>query len=112
MSTAADSGLEPAQYARCPECGEAYFPVHTLTPCGHDAAPTLHPFGEPGEVYAWTRSHGSDGSVLIAMTDFLGGELRVTAPVTGAETVAIGDRLIVLSSEDGGFVLAPEGTGR
>ena len=100
--------LEPARYARCSVCGEAYFPVHALTPCGHDGVPTVYPFTESGEVYAWTRSYGADGSVLIAMTDFLDGDLRVTAPVKEAESVEIGDRLVVLTSDGSDFMLAPE----
>lgn len=97
---------QPAQYARCPECGVPYFPVHTLTPCGHDTEPALHALDAPGAVYAWTRSHGADGPVLIAMTDFLGGELRVTAPIVDLDEIAVGDELVVRSTEDGGFVLA------
>lgn len=95
----------PAQYARCPVCGEASFPRHLLSPCGHDAQPDLVAFDDPGEVYSWTRTHGDDGAVL-AMADFLGGELRVTAPVVDAEPVAIGDRVVVVSREDGSFALA------
>jgi uncharacterized OB-fold protein len=97
----------PAHYARCPECGVAYFPVHTLTPCGHAQPPALHPFDEAGEVYSWTRSAGPDGSTPLAMVDFLGGELRVTAPVVGTDTVAIGDRMVVRLTEDPPFVLTP-----
>ncbi|HEY4153236.1 MAG TPA: hypothetical protein VGM38_07930, partial [Pseudolysinimonas sp.] len=80
-------------------------PRHELSPCGHDAEPDLVAFDGPGEVYSWTRTHGEAGTV-IAMTDFLGGELRVTAPVIGSDAVAIGDRLDVLSAPDGAFVLA------
>ena len=57
-----------------------------------------------------TRGRGptsGDSVTLIAMADFLGGELRVTAPVSGADEVAIGDRLMVLASPDGAFFLAP-----
>ena len=96
-----------AQYGRCPVCGDLFFPVHALTPCGHDAQPELHPFTEAGEVYSWTRSHGRGGAVLIAMTDFLGGALRVSAPVPGVDEVAIGDRLVVRAEDGGGFTLAP-----
>jgi uncharacterized OB-fold protein len=97
----------PAQYARCPVCGEASFPQHLLSPCGHDAPPELVAFDAPGEVYSWTRTHGDDGAVL-AMADFLEGELRVTAPVVGGEDVAIGDRVVVVSHADGSFALARE----
>jgi uncharacterized OB-fold protein len=114
MSTASDnseSALERAQYARCSVCDEAYFPLHTLTPCGHSAPPSLHSFTEPGEVYAWTRSHGSGGAVLIAMADFLDGDIRVTAPVPGVDAIAVGDHLTVLTSEDGSFILAQDRDG-
>jgi uncharacterized OB-fold protein len=108
MSSTIDrSKLASAQYARCTICNEAYFPVHALTPCGHDATPSLHTFEAPGTVYSWTRSHGADGAVLIAMTDFLDGELRITAPVTGVDSVDIGDELVVLSSDEVPFILAP-----
>jgi len=105
MST---TDLEPAVYARCPVCGQATFPVHALSPCGHDAEPILAPLEEAGEVFSWTRTHRSDGGVTpIAMADFFGGELRVAAPVLRVDEVAIGDRLVVLSSADGAFFLAP-----
>src|SRR5690606_4626645 len=100
---------QPARYARCATCNEAYFPVHTLSPCGHDGEPTLHEFDAPGEVHSWTRSHSGGSSTLIAMADFMGGEIRVTAPVPGADSIAIGDRLTVRNTADGGFVLAPVG---
>jgi uncharacterized OB-fold protein len=99
---------EPARFARCPVCNEASFPRHALSPCGHDAEPVLFPFGHAGEVYSWTRTHSSAGATVIAMTDFLGGELRVTAPVIDLDEVAIGDRLVVLSGTDGSFVLAAQ----
>jgi len=98
---------ELARYARCVVCGTAYFPVHVLAPCGHSEEPTLHAFDEAGVVYSWTRSHGADGAVPIAMADFLDGELRVTAPVVGADEVAIGDLLVVRLAEQPPFVLAP-----
>jgi len=104
MST---SDLEPAVYARCPICNQATFPVHTLSPCGHEVEPILVPFEDVGEVFSWTRTHQAGGATPIAMTDFLGGELRVTAPVLGVDNVAIGDRLVVLESTDGAFFLAP-----
>ena len=99
--------LEPAVYARCPICDHATFPVHTLSPCGHDAEPILSPLEDAGEVFSWTRTHQANGVTPIAMTDFLGGELRVTAPVLGVDEVAIGDRLVLLESTDGAFFLAP-----
>ena len=99
--------LQPAVYARCPVCDHATFPVHVLSPCGHDAEPIVAPLEDAGEVFSWTRTHQADGVTPIAMTDFLGGELRVTAPVVGVDEVAIGDRLVVLASADGDFFLAP-----
>ena len=99
--------LKPAVYARCPICNELSFPVHPLSPCGHEAEPILARFEDAGEVFSFTRTHQADGVTPIAMTDFLGGELRVTAPVLDVDDVAIGDRLIVLESDDGAFFLAP-----
>lgn len=99
--------LVRAIYARCPVCNEATFPVHPLSPCGHEADAILSPLEDAGEVFSWTRTHQSDGATVIAMTDFLGGELRVTAPVLRLDDVAIGDRLFVLSRDDGAFFLAP-----
>jgi len=99
--------LEPAVYARCPACNQATFPVHTLSPCGHGAEQILVPLEDAGEVFSWTRTHQADGVTPIAMTDFLGGELRVTAAVLGVDRVAIGDRLVVLTSADGAFFLTP-----
>jgi uncharacterized OB-fold protein len=101
--------LEPALYALCPICDQATFPIHDLSPCGHEAEPVLIPFDDVGEVFSWTRTHGADGPTPIAMTDFLGGELRVTAPVLGVTDIAIGDRLLVRNSADGAFFLVPAG---
>jgi uncharacterized OB-fold protein len=100
--------LQAAVYARCPSCNQATFPVHTLSPCGHEAEPILAPLEDAGEVFSWTRTHQADGVTPIAMADFLGGELRVTAPVLGVDEVSIGDRLVALASADGAFFLAPE----
>lgn len=96
--------ITPARYARCPDCGDLSFPQHLLLPCGHDGPPELVPFVEPGEVYSWTRTHGDDGT-LLAMADFLGGDLRVTARVEGADAVSIGDPVVVLARDDGSFSL-------
>lgn len=101
------SELEPARYARCPVCDQPTFPVHVLSPCGHEVPPVLVPFDDIGEVFSWTRTHGSEGPTAIAMTDFLGGELRVTAPVLGTSEIAIGDRLRIRNASDGAFFLIP-----
>ena len=103
------SEYEPARYARCPTCQEASFPRHELSPCGHDAEPELFLFEGRGDVYSWTRTHGNGSPSIIAMTDFLGGELRVTATVIDREEIKIGDRLVVLSRDDGSFVLSASG---
>lgn len=100
--------LEIAVFARCPVCAEATFPVHELPPCGHDAGPVLAPLEEAGEVFSWTRTHQGDDVTAIAMTDFLGGELRITAPVLGATDIAIGDHLRAMSAPDGAFFLVPQ----
>jgi uncharacterized OB-fold protein len=89
------SELEPALYARCPVCDQATFPVHALSPCGHEAAPLLVPFDDAGEVFSWTRTHSADGVMM------------VTAPVLGATEIAIGDRLRVRNTSDGAFFLVP-----
>lgn len=99
--------LVPALYARCPVCDQVTFPVHELSPCGHEARQILDTLGDPGEVFSWTRTHQAEGVTPIAMADFLGGELRVTAPVLEADEVAIGDRLVVLATADGAFYLTP-----
>jgi uncharacterized OB-fold protein len=80
-------------YSRCPECGDATFPAQTLSPCGHLNTAEEVPFTDEGVVYSWTRTHESDEHVLLAMADFLGGALRVTAPVLAATSIAIGDRV-------------------
>lgn len=97
--------LGPATYARCPACNQLTFPVHELSPCGHDADPVLVPFDEVGTVFSWTRTHQGDDVTVIAMTDFLDGDLRVTAPVVGVSRIAIGDELAVRSTDDGAFFL-------
>jgi uncharacterized OB-fold protein len=99
--------LEPAFYARCPVCDQSTFPVHELSPCGHDSAPLLVPLNDVGEAFSWTRTHGTNGVTPIAMVDFIGGELRVTAPVLGPTEIAIGDRLVVRNAPDGTFFLVP-----
>lgn len=108
MPTPDESVLLTTLYARCAECGDASFPVHLLTPCGHGAPVTLHPFTESGEVYSWTRTHGEDGTVVLAMADFLAGDLRVTAPVVGGTAVQIGDHVVVRAGGGYDFVLVAE----
>jgi uncharacterized OB-fold protein len=106
-TTTSAAATETPLYARCPVCHEASFPVHVLSPCGHGGDPILEPLTATGTVYSWTRSHSADGATLIAMADFLDGELRVTAPVLGADAVAIDDRLTVVTGGDLPFALAP-----
>jgi uncharacterized OB-fold protein len=97
----------PAEYAVCTVCGTPYFPVHPLSPCGHDGEPSLRAFDTAGTVYSWTLAHGPDGSTPMAMVDFLDGALRVTAPVVGTDAVTIGDRMSVHLADDPPFVLTP-----
>jgi uncharacterized OB-fold protein len=97
--------LIETDYATCPECGAVTFPVHQLSPCGHSAPPELHPLTEEGEVFSWTRTYGEHGPTVLAMADFLGGAIRVTAPVLDAAEVQIGDRLLVRGASDLPFVL-------
>jgi uncharacterized OB-fold protein len=107
------TGLSEVDYATCPVCGAVTFPVHELSPCGHSAAPELHPLTVAGEVFSWTRTHGEQGPTVLAMADFLGGAIRVTAPVLDAGDVQIGDRLVVRSGSGLPFVLvAPAGAAR
>ena len=98
----------PVQYGVCSTCGYLIFPVTVLQPCGHEGTPELRELDAEGVVYSWSRSWtGKETSVLIAMTDFLDGGLRITAPVNGADEVAIGDRLRVTSGDEGRFHLLP-----
>jgi uncharacterized OB-fold protein len=76
----------------CPTCGMRMVPVLDLPPCGHDAQPSIAPLDEPGIVYSWTRLWSSaEASQLMVMADFFDGGLRITAPLMGADAVAIGD---------------------
>jgi len=100
----------PPDYGTCPTCGEAMLPVLELTPCGHDAAPTVRPLDSLGSIYSWTRTHPADGTGrLIAMADFLEGSLRVTGPVVGVESIAIGDTVRAAIGDDTPIVLIPAG---
>jgi uncharacterized OB-fold protein len=101
--------LFDADYATCPVCGAVSFPVHELAPCGHSAEPELRPLTEEGEVFSWTRTYSEGGATVLAMTDFLGGAIRVTAPVLDASEVQIGDRLVVRRTSDLPFVLLTAG---
>ncbi len=91
MNTATDSCVE---YGECRVCGALTLPVLAMAPCGHDEPPIVRPLTAPGVVYSWTRTGGA-APTLLALVDFLGGALRVAAPVTGMETVAIGDHVLV-----------------
>jgi uncharacterized OB-fold protein len=85
---------ETLEYGSCPVCGYVMFPLLPQLPCGHDQNPTLTSLDEPGVVYSWTTVwRGEDQpDNVIAMADFLGGQLRITAPVLSGE-VAIGDKV-------------------
>jgi len=67
-------------------------PVLSISPCGHDGEPEILPLTSAGTVYSHTRVWASDKvSTVIVMADFLEGELRVAAPLLGADDIAIGD---------------------
>jgi hypothetical protein len=77
------------------------FPVLPLSPCGHADEPSIEALDEPGTVYSWTRVALGEGDVqLLAMVDFLGGSLRVIAPVADTDELAIGDQLVLTASTD------------
>lgn len=99
--------LETAVFARCPVCDEMTFPVHELSPCGHDAEPRLVPLTEAGRVFSWTRTHQQDAVTVLAMADFFDGALRITAPIRGVTEIAIGDLVRARSGDDGSFLLEP-----
>ena len=85
------------QYGRCPACGYVMLPVLTMSPCGHADEPQLIDLVEPGRVYSWTRVwEGEEQTAnVLVMADFLGGHLRVSAPLLGAGGVEIGDAVQV-----------------
>lgn len=91
----------------CPTCGMRMVPVLELPPCGHDSPPSIVPLDGPGVVYSWTRLWSSaESSQLMVMADFFDGGLRITAPLVGAETVAIGDRVHAFTGTETPVVLA------
>ena len=94
-------------YIRCPACGHAAFPEHALPTCGHAGPGTSYSFTEEGQVYAWTRVHGAGGTTLLAMADFLDGEVRVTAPLVGTAEVSVGDRVRVRRGAELPYELVP-----
>ncbi len=98
---------EPVEYGTCPACGYVMLPVLPMSPCGHDNTPVLALLDEPGIVYSWTtvRLGGEEESSTLAMADFLGGRLRVTAPVLEQGEIAIGDQVRVTVGRDTPFGL-------
>ena len=84
-------------------------PVLELPPCGHDGPTAVMPLESIGIVYSWTVTHTSGSPELMAMADFLDGMLRITAPVSGADTIAIGDSVRVYRGEATPIVIAPIG---
>lgn len=80
-------------YGECPACGALTLPVLPMAPCGHGDSPIVRPLTAPGVVYSWTRT-AAPVPTVIAMVDFFDGALRAAAPLTGAATIAIGDRVI------------------
>ncbi|MGH8913650.1 MAG: hypothetical protein ACRDZM_03945 [Acidimicrobiia bacterium] len=88
-----EEGRPQVEYGSCPVCGYVMLPVLEMSPCGHDAPPVLSPLDEAGVVYSWTRVWPDDTGQTLAMADFLGGRLRVTAPLLDGGEVVIGDRV-------------------
>jgi hypothetical protein len=84
------------------------FPVLPLSPCGHDDPPTLQPLDVAGQVHSWTRmATQGEPDTLLAMVDFLDGQLRVIAPVVGVDEIRIGDRLWLTTSDIHPYELRP-----
>ena len=95
------------QFGTCPRCGYLKYPVLPVSPCGHSDAVVVAPLEESGVVYSWTRvsiDPKSEGT-LIAMVDFLGGGIRVTAPLVGATEVAIGSKASLREVADSSYYL-------
>jgi uncharacterized OB-fold protein len=85
------------------------FPILGLPPCGHEAPPSIAPLDTPGVVYSWTRVWATpETSRIMVMADFLDGDIRITAPLVGADTVAIGDRVHAVVGTDTPVVLAAD----
>lgn len=104
----AENHEDALEYGRCTECGYLTLPVPQLSPCGHAAAVTTKPLTEPGEVYSWTRLRLGETDRLMVMVDFFGGDLRVTAPLVGAESVSIGDWVRLIPSTENPYVFEPD----
>lgn len=96
-------------YGTCPVCGYVMLPILALSPCGHEKAPTVTPLDQPGVVYSWTRVWlgSEENGRILAMADFLNGQLRVTAPVVGVDQIAIGDSVEVTVGTDTPLALRP-----
>lgn len=95
-----DMTSEAVAHGTCPECGSLMLPVLDLLPCGHDGPALVSPLTDVGTVYSWTRVWVGEQPRLMAMVDFLDGALRVTAPLVGTTSVAIGDRVRLEVGDD------------
>lgn len=93
------------QFGRCPECGHLMLPVLDRSPCGHAATPQIEDLTEHGTVYSWTVFRLGAAPRPIAMADFFGGALRVTAPLLGSDSVEIGDEVVVEDGESTPYAL-------
>jgi uncharacterized OB-fold protein len=92
-------------YGRCPTCEHLMLPVLDRSPCGHGVNPVVAELTETGTVYSWTIFRLAESPRVIAMADFFGGDLRVTAPLLGATEVAIGDSVVVTQGEGTPYAL-------
>lgn len=99
MMTATSRTEEAVEYGICGTCGYLMLPVLDTSPCGHPGPVGTKTLQETGEVYSWTRMRLGEERILV-MGDFFGGELRVTAPLLDAESVAIGDRIRLVVGVD------------
>ena len=94
---------------RCGECHQVWLPALDPLPCGHPGG-IDEPLDTAGVVHSWTRV-GDDTAAtparIIVMADFLGGALRVVAPLAGATTISIGDQVTTAIGEDSLYVMNP-----
>lgn len=99
---------EQPKVGTCPTCGTRMFPILSLPPCGHDSTPSIAPLDTTGVVYSWTRVWMSpDTSRLMVMADFLDGDLRITAPLVGTDTIVIGGSVRAVVGTETPVALVP-----
>lgn len=98
----------PPDYGECPVCATRMLPILEFLPCGHSEPPIVEPLEAAGVVYSWTRLWTTaDTSEILVMADFLDGTLRAAAPLTGAESIAIGDPVLARVGDDTPLTFTP-----